>query len=216
MFANYYAVLQPAFVHLHAKDDTIRVKNMIVNSTYIVVLVLWVILLCVATFFSELLTAWLGANTYTTYRLWGCLAMLNVFISALYGSIFRYLFVTGETKLLFGVDAVAVIINVFISILFTYLFDWYGVIIGTTVQMLILLLILNRHAKRRLQVAVFENITPTVIYFFLFSVIISAAIYWIHGTVEAPWGYLLLLQCCLLSISCFLVLKKEKLLHNLT
>lgn len=215
LFANYYSVLQPEFVLASAAEDTSRIRNLLLNSTYIAVAALWILLLCVSVFFNELLTAWIGENVYAEYKIWGCLAMINVCISTVFGSISRYMFVTGKTKTLFQIDVVAASLNTLLSILLTYKFGWYGVVIGTTLQMLIVCFYITRYAKTKYSAGILQHIPVSLLCYFLSTAIVSAGIYFLLQNRQVHWVILFCVQLSILSAAGMYVIRKENFFKNL-
>ncbi|MFN0276212.1 MAG: lipopolysaccharide biosynthesis protein [Chitinophagales bacterium] len=215
LFANYYAVLQPEFVKTNTVQDSVQLRTLIICSTRVAVAATYIVLLSVGFFFTPLLRFWIGEDSYSTYWLWGVLALFNVFISAFYGSIFRAMFVTGKTNILFRLDTICVFINFITSLILTMRFGWYGVILGTSLQMIIMLFLLLLHAKKHYGIRVTDIITINYFLLLLTSLLISTVIYFFYTISDIQWVWFLAVQCCILIIITIFTFRKDKLLMEL-
>jgi O-antigen/teichoic acid export membrane protein len=134
--SNIFTALQPHIIKIKSSKESLSVfiENITecVLSGYIFALLTFIVL------GRELFELWLGTSSYNQYFAWAILAVLNWVLSGFYGLVFRVMFTTGETFKLLKVDSIAALLNGVISIIITYIYGFQGVIIGTTVQMILL------------------------------------------------------------------------------
>ncbi len=134
--ANVYSVLQPQIIRIKSTNGDlsrfiIRI-SVIIFGTYLFVLAGFIVT------GKEFFEVWLKTSEYNEYFSWAVLAVFNWSLTGFFGIIYRTMFVTGDTRKILGIDSYAALLNGVLSVVLTYLLGFQGVIIGTTVQMLII------------------------------------------------------------------------------
>ena len=171
LFSNIYSVMQPLLIKEHENKNFEKINIIIIDMTKLLFGLIACASILVITFFNPILQFWLHTKKYNNYAIWGGLAMLNLCLTTLFGSIYRFFYFTGNTKLILKYDVFASLLNVLISVVLTYFVGFMGVIIGTSVQMIIMLIGLSIEGKNILNLP-FKNLYNIKLFWFIFLLFI--------------------------------------------
>lgn len=213
LFANYYSVIQPEFVKAYASEDAAHIKRLIIGSTKTAAVIIWVILLCCGAFFKPLLQLWVGTDEYNEYWGWGFLALGSVFFSSLFGSVYRAMIVTGFTKQLLKVTVVTTSVNLLISVVLTYFIGWYGVIIGTSAEMLLVFIMLELYGKQLYRIRITELADLSYLFLLCFTVAFAFTAYWLGNYFNQIWYIFLFGLIISCSLIAYIVLKRDQMVR---
>jgi O-antigen/teichoic acid export membrane protein len=169
LFSNIYSVMQPLLIKEHENKNYEKINIIIIDMTKLLFGLITCASILVITFFNPILQFWLHTNKYNNYSIWGCLAMLNLCLITLFGPIYRFFYFTGNTKLILKYDVFASLLNSLISVLLAYYLGFQGVIIGTTIQMIIMLIGLSMEGKNVLNLT-FKNLYNTSFLLFVTAI----------------------------------------------
>lgn len=132
-----YAVFQPTLTALQFNSDKstyLNYSSKIIRTTFIVVMSIC----CVAGIcFEQGLTIWLKTSQYNEMATWGIISLVSVCLTMLYTPFYRTMLYTSSLQTILNFSMLVVPINVVISILLTRAYGFYGVIIGTLIQILL-------------------------------------------------------------------------------
>jgi O-antigen/teichoic acid export membrane protein len=173
LFANIYSVIQPILVQEHERGNIQNLRKIVLDLTKICFVLVATLTVFVFIFFGNFLEIWLGTSLYNSYFVWGGIAMINLLLSSLYGPVFRYFYFTGNTKVILKFDVVSALLNGLISAILSFYWGLQGVIIGTTIQMTILLFGLSYEAWRKLKINWFDLYNKKFALFSIYLIFIS-------------------------------------------
>ena len=142
IMASSYNVIQPVLLKTRITDEE-RFFGILERFTRITFIAIFSVVLIISIFFEPLLRLWLSSDDYDTYAIWGIAAMINICIPMLYGAISRTLLLTAAAGNLLKYNSISILINFIVSILVTIYVGFQGVIIGTTVQFMFELFVVN-------------------------------------------------------------------------
>lgn len=144
--SNIYSVLQPHIIQVKSAGGDV---GRLITRITIIIFMLFLFLLAAFTFAGKaFFEIWLHTTEYDQYFLWAFVAVFNWALTGFYALIYRTMFVTGSTKEIFKIDSYAALINGFMSVVLTYFLGFYGVILGTTCQTIILCIFMYRAGNK--------------------------------------------------------------------
>jgi len=216
LFANIYAVLQPSLVNVKNSATPDKLHPMIRKFTATSFLVLFAFVCGCCIFFEPLLHAWLGTDQYDAYTAWGMLALLNICIPALYGPLSRTLLMSDHVHFLARTNTVLILINAFISIVLTIYIGFPGVIIGTTVQMIMEYFLINIWGAKKINFSPWGIFTGHFTFSCIILICLTVAVrISISLTTELAAGIFAILAGCSILLVVARYLKKENILSRL-
>jgi len=152
LFANAYSVFNPLLVEFNRDQNTERLKFVSKRFTQIGFTVLFFGTVMIFLFIKPVLAYWVPSVDYSHYGIWAVLAIVNYCLTAYYGLIFRLFYVTDRTKTLIKIESFTVACNIIVSIALTIIYkDIFGVIIGSTVQMVLAFIIFGFVTRKQFQ-----------------------------------------------------------------
>lgn len=166
LFANSYLVMQPSMVRQYSAGNIDAVHRMITKFTRSSLLILVCCILLADVFFKTGLHLWLHTDAYDKYAIWGMIAMMNICIPACYGLLSRLLNLSEHIYFLLRTSAWLIVINFIVSIILTALFGFQGVILGTSIQMVLEFLLIWIWGSRKIHynpAGIWEGIFPWVL-----------------------------------------------------
>ena len=216
-FATAYSIIQPMMVREHKLGNVEKTKTIILDSSKMMFVMTLLLLIFSVIFLENIINHWLGTDSYSNYVFWGNLALLNLCINSLYGSLYRYLYFTGQTKIILKYEIISVLVNISLSIGLSFVIGVGGVIVGTTSQFLIMLFAMNKEVRKIIEIDIKSIFNINFSIFILFGgIILFAGIKLVNINTEVVdlLSYLFLASV-LLFLASLHYFKKESLLKYL-
>ncbi|OJW15129.1 hypothetical protein [Mucilaginibacter sp. 44-25] len=206
--ANLYSVLQPHIVQ--TKSSGKDVGSLIVRITVMVFAVFLFVMVCFTILGHKFFEVWMRTSEYDKYFTWALVAVFNWMLTGFYSLIYRTMFVTGDTKAIFKIDSITAILNGIFSIILTYYFDFYGVILGTTIQTAFLCIFIYKAGNSLYAIQLKQIFTVNFNWFMIFSVgLIAFTGYYTHWTFKLNIAAMLLEMLLLLPVFGFFLYREN-------
>lgn len=189
--ANIYAVLQPYIVQ--TKSAGKDVGALVVRITVMVFAVFLFVMVCFTILGQKFFEVWMHTTEYDKYFTWALIAVFNWMLTGFYSLIYRTMFVTGDTKAIFKIEAITATLNGIFSIALTYYLGFYGVILGTTIQTVLLCIFMYRAGNNLYSIHLKQIFTANFSWFMIFSLgLIAFTGYYTHWTFKLNVVFMLL------------------------
>jgi O-antigen/teichoic acid export membrane protein len=136
LIASGYPAFQPGLTGYYLKGDIqafIDYSTRIIRGTFVTMVCMSAF---ITAFFYPLLDLWLGTHMYHEFVAWGMVSLGIACLTMIYTPYYRTMVYSDEVNSVLRFSYISVPLNVLISIYLTGQFGFYGVILGTLVQII--------------------------------------------------------------------------------
>ncbi len=139
LLSRVYVVLQPHFVKLYSRNKQKELVGFVARSGELFAYLLLPFLLLGIIVFPSFITYWIGSESYQDYYIYGQLLLGVSGCRVLTTMVYQSIYVNGGTKSLFRIELLTVVVNLLVSIIAVQFIGVGGVIVGTCLQLLLVL-----------------------------------------------------------------------------
>lgn len=212
-------VVQPKLNEYYFNNLTNNFIKLSRKFTRVSFLILLSCTLLIGLYYKDLLSIWLKTNEYNNYASWGIISMATLCLTLFYAQFLRTLLHTNKIKYIIYFSLIGVSINVITSVVLSYYIGFQGVIIGTTVQIL-LELIYYKYLERKFIKTDKTNPSGYNYLIYVFTIITISAFcfimleYFINSYIVKIVSFIMLLIT--FNIVTYMVLMKENIIKKAT
>lgn len=142
LLSKVYVVLQPTYVRLYSKGERESLVEFTASSGGVLSWLMFPFLAVSMLLFPWIVEQWLGTDAYAPYIIYGQILLAATGCRTLTTMLYQAIYVTGGADRLFRLEVLLVGINFSVSVLLVHFVGVGGVLIGTAVQLLLIIVLI--------------------------------------------------------------------------